>query len=426
MKKTLHERAANYILVDHFDVVYDPVNSRGNFFRDKVTGRDILDLFSFIASCPLGHNHPALDEPTFEQKLLRAAKCNPSNSDVLTEEFVEFLETFGRIARPSYLNDAFFIAGGSLAVENALKTAFDWKYRKLLERGIKANYNDLKIAHFKHAFHGRSGYCLSLTNTADPRKYDLFPKYPNWPRFEPPTVHTNMTPEQITEQDNDFLTLAHDQLIKIRNEVAAIIVEPIQGEGGDNHFSPQFHKNLRTLADSLEMLLIYDEVQSGVGLTGQMWAHQHFDVQPDIISFGKKMQVCGILSGPRIREVKNNVFEEKSRINSTWGSNLVDMVRAEKYLQVIEQDSLVKNAEVVGNYMLNQLKALGVMNPRGKGLMCAFDMPTTKDRDVIVRRCMENGAFVLGCGAVSVRVRPSLTFSEQEVDLFVDVLKKSL
>ena len=149
MTTPFHQRASKYILVDHFGVVYDAGKSFGNFFHDKNSNRDYLDLFSFIASCPLGHNHPALNNPAFEEKLLRAAKCNPSNSDVLTEEFVEFLETFGKIASPNYLQDCFFIAGGTLAVENALKTAFDWKYRKLLERGIKVNYNDLKIVHFK-------------------------------------------------------------------------------------------------------------------------------------------------------------------------------------------------------------------------------------------------------------------------------------
>lgn len=426
MSKTLHQRASEYILVDHFDVVYDPINSRGNFFRDKVTGKDFLDLFSFIASCPLGHNHPALNDPEFERQLLIAAKCNPSNSDVLTEEFVNFLETFGRVARPSYLKDSFFIAGGTLAVENALKTAFDWKYRKLAERGVHVSGNSLKVVHFTHAFHGRSGYCLSLTNTADPRKYSIFPKYPNWPRFDPPIVHSRMTTQEIVTQDADFFTAAYDQLIKIKNEVAAIIVEPIQGEGGDNHFSQQFHRNLRTLADSLEMLLIYDEVQSGVGLTGKMWAHQHFGVEPDIISFGKKMQVCGILSGPRVREVANNVFEEKSRINSTWGGTLVDMVRAQKYLEVIEQDQLVHNADVVGTHMLQQLTSLGLLNARGKGLMCAFDLPTQSERDAVVKRCMDNGAFVLGCGTSSVRVRPSLTFAKDDVDLFIGILKKSL
>jgi len=426
MSTPLHNRAAKHILVDHFGVVYDLDKSTGNFFRDKNSNREYLDVFSFIASCPIGHNHPALNDPEFEKKILRAAKCNPSNSDILTEEFVEFIETFARVARPAYLQDSFFIAGGTLAVENALKTAFDWKYRKLIERGIKVNYNDLKIVHFKHAFHGRSGYCLSLTNTADPRKYDLFPKFHKWPRLSTPAIHEKYTDDEQKIRDEKFYQNALDVIDLQGHECAAIIIEPIQGEGGDNHFTKAFHQSLRKIADEKEMLLIYDEVQTGVGLTGKMWAHQNYDVQPDIISFGKKMQVCGISSGPRIREVAKNVFEEKSRINSTWGGNLVDMVRSQKYLEVIEQDNLVQNAATVGQYLLAKLKSLEVSNVRGMGLMCAFDLPTTKDRDAVVQRCFDNGAFLLGCGHLSVRLRPSLTFSTQEVDLLIDILTKSL
>lgn len=423
---TLHDRARKYMLVDHFDLVYDLDNSRGNFIVDKTTGRQYLDAFSFIASNPIGHNHPKMHDTEFTQKLLRAARVNPSNSDILTEEFVQFVETFFQIAVPNYFRDSFFIAGGTLAVENALKTAFDWKYRKMLERGKKINYNDLKVVHFKNAFHGRSGYSLTITNTADPRKYDLFPKFANWPRLEAPAVHELISEQEQAKLDADFLNQASDQLEKLGHSLAAIIIEPIQGEGGDNHFTKQFHQGLRRLANEREMLLIHDEVQTGVGLTGKMWAHQHYDVEPDIISFGKKMQVCGILSGDRVREVKDNVFEEKSRINSTWGSNLVDMVRAEQYLKIIRDENLVENARVVGEEMLTKLKEMGLENVRGKGLMCAFDMPTSKDRDATIKQCYNNGLFVLGCGTKSVRVRPSLTFSKDELKIFLDILGKSL
>lgn len=421
-----HDRASKYILVDHFNLIYDIKNSHGNFIVDKNTGKEYLDAFSFIASNPIGHNHPKLSEPEFEEKLLRCAKVNPSNSDILCEEYVEFIEKFFSLAVPDYFRDSFFIAGGTLAVENALKTAFDWKYRVLAERGITISPDSMKIVHFKNAFHGRSGYSLSLTNTADPRKYNLFPKFPNWLRLAAPVVHTKYSEQDLIERDRKFFDRACDDIERQGNECAAIIIEPIQGEGGDNHFTEQFHKNLRTLADRFGMLLIYDEVQSGVGLTGKMWAHQHYNVQPDIISFGKKMQVCGILSGSRVRQVKNNVFEEKSRINSTWGGNLVDMVRSQKYLEVIHEEKLVDNAATVGNYLLDSLKSLGVDNPRGKGLMCAFDLPTTKDRDAVVGKCYQNGLFILGCGTNSIRVRPSLTFSKPEVDLMVDILKRSL
>lgn len=421
----LHDVASKYILVDHFDVVYDIQKSSGNFFFDKTSGKILLDAFSFIASNPLGHNHPKLSDPEFEKKLLRVAKTNPSNSDILTEEYVEFLEKFFDIAVPSYFRDSFFIAGGSLAVENALKTAFDWKYRKLKDRGITVNPDDLKIVHFKNSFHGRSGYTLSLTNTADPRKYDLFPKFPNWPRLVAPSTHQKYSADEQKERDENFYLNAIDVIDRQGHECAAIIIEPIQGEGGDNHFTKTFHQNLRKIADEKELLLIYDEVQSGVGLTGRMWAHELYDVKPDIISFGKKMQVCGILSGDRVREVKNNVFEEKSRINSTWGGNLVDFVRAQRYLEIIKEDNLVENARVIGEQLLDRLRWLGVENPRGAGLMCAFDMQNTKERDAFVKRCFDNGLFLLGCGEKSVRVRPSLTFDHAEVNLLIDVLSKS-
>ena len=424
--RDLHKIASQYILVDHFDMVYDIENSHGNFLYDKKNHRLLLDAFSFIASNPIGHNHPKLSDPDFERKLLRVAKVNPSNSDILSDEYVEFLETFFKIAVPSYFRDSFFIAGGTLAVENALKAAFDWKYRKLRDRGVIVNCDDLKVVHFKNAFHGRSGYTLSLTNTADPRKYDLFPKFANWPRLSAPAIHEKYTQEEQAKRDAKFLLNALDHIECQGNECAAILIEPIQGEGGDNHFTREFHHNLRKIADEKEMLLIYDEVQTGVGLTGKMWAHQNYDVQPDIISFGKKMQVCGILSGSRVREVKDNVFEEKSRINSTWGGNLVDMVRSQRYLEIIHEDNLVSNARETGEYLLQKLKSLGLSNVRGQGLMCAFDLPSTSQRDEVVQRCIKNGLFLLGCGTNSIRLRPSLTFTREECDLLVGLLNKSL
>jgi L-lysine 6-transaminase len=424
--RDLHKIAAKYTLLDHFDIVYDIDQSVGNFLYDSKHNRKLLDAFSFIASNPLGHNHPKLSDPEFERKLLRAAKVNPSNSDILCEEYVQFLETFFSISVPSYFRDSFFIAGGCLAVENALKAAFDWKYRKLQERGITINPDDMKVVHFKNSFHGRSGYTLSLTNTADPRKYDLFPKFPNWLRLTAPSIHEKHSVEEQKIRDEKFLLRALDDIERQGNECAAIIIEPIQGEGGDNHFTKQFHHNLRKIADEKELLLIYDEVQTGVGLTGKMWAHQLYEVEPDIISFGKKMQVCGILSGDRVREVKGNVFEEQSRINSTWGGNLVDFVRSQKYLEVIRDESLIENAATTGAYLLEKLKSLGLENARGAGFMCAFDMPTTSQRDELIARCLKNGLFLLGCGHTSVRVRPSLTFTPEECDLLAELLNKSL
>ena len=209
-----------------------------------------------------------------------------------------------------------------------------------------------QVIHFSRCFHGRTGYTLSMTNT-EPVKTDLFPKF-HWPRVHNPAVTFPLTEErleQVRREEELSLNQIKDAFRQNVDDIAAIIIEPIQGEGGDNHFRPEFFRALRQLADENEAMLIMDEVQTGIGMTGKMWAHQHF-VEPDMIAFGKKTQVCGFLCGRRIEEVTDNVFAVSSRLNSTWGGNLVDMVRAGRYLEIIEEDNLVENARVMGEHLL--------------------------------------------------------------------------
>ena len=190
-----------------------------------------------------------------------------------------------------------------------------------------------------------------------------------------------------------------------------------------------FHEALRYLADKNDALLIYDEVQTGVGMTGKFWAHEHF-VNPDIISFGKKAQVCGILAGPRVDEVETNCFRVSSRINSTWGGNLVDMVRFGRILNIIEEEKLVQNAAQVGNYLQTRLEALAekyeyLNNPRGKGLFCAIDLPDSHSRDAVINSCVEQGLMILSCGTNTVRFRPPLTVTTSHIDEGLDILEKA-
>ena len=213
-----------------------------------------------------------------------------------------------------------------------------------------------------------------------------------------------------------------------------MIIEPIQGEGGDNHFRPEFLIHLKEICLENDILLIYDEVQSGAGITGKMWAHQHFpnEARPDIISFGKKTQCCGIFVGDRIDEVDDNVFHESSRINSTWGGNLVDMVRFTIYLEIIEQEKLVSKAKENGKYLLSQLISLQndysdiVSNVRGKGLFCAFDLPDAKSRDSLSSILMKNKVIVLGSGNKSIRFRPHLNIQKEEIDIGISAIRNSL
>jgi L-lysine 6-transaminase len=376
-------------------------------------------------------NHPKLTNQAFRKKLAYVAINKPSLSDIYASEQAEFLETFARVGIPEYLPHAFFVEGGTLGVENALKAAFDWKIRKNFARGATEE-RGRQIIHFRQCFHGRSGYTLSLTNT-DPVKTALFPKF-NWPRVLNPAIRFPLNEENLEKVVRDeeiSINEIKDAFQANNDDIAAIIIEAIQGEGGDNHFRPEFFRALRQLADENEAMLIFDEVQTGVGMTGKMWGHQHF-VQPDMIAFGKKMQVCGFLCGRRIEEVKENVFAVSSRVNSTWGGNLVDMVRAQKYLEVIEEENLVENARVVGNHLLLRLHGLAgefpgvISNPRGRGLFAAFDVATPETRTDIRMKCFQKGLIILPSGERSIRFRPPLNVTRQEIDLGISIIGQSI
>jgi len=428
----IHETLGRHVLVDGFHVAIDLEKSHGSWIHGAISDRDILDFYSYFATLPIGHNHPKLTgDADFLAALQRAALANPANSDIYSPEYAAFVDTFARLAKPPEFRYLFFVAGGALAVENALKTAFDWKVRK----NRAAGRGDLgtQVIHFREAFHGRSGYTLSVTNT-DPTKTDFFPRF-DWPRIVNPKLEFPLTDavlarteelerQAVAEIEAAFEANPHD--------VAAILAEPIQGEGGDNHFRPEFFHQLRRLADEHEALLVFDEVQTGFGLTGKMWAYEHFGMVPDVVAFGKKTQVCGIMVTERVDEVADNVFHKSSRINSTWGGNLVDMVRCAKYLEVIEEDGLVDNAAQMGEVFMDGLRGLAerhpdlVSNVRGRGLFTAFTLPTAALRDELRRKLWKRGLATLASGPSSIRFRPCLTVSAEEVGFAVRVMDEVL
>jgi L-lysine 6-transaminase len=413
-------------------MVLDMDESQGVHLKDAETGRTYVDLFGFYASNPLGMNHPAMtDDEGFMERLMDAAVNKVTNSDVITEHMGRFVQTFDRVGIPEYLPYTFFISGGALAVENALKAAFDWKVRKNFQKGYRREVGH-EVLHFDQAFHGRTGYTLSLTNTADPRKTMHFPKF-DWPRITNPKVHFPLDAdeeERVREHEQRALQQAKRYFHERADRIACVILEPIQGEGGDNHFRPEFLQQLKHLAHENDALLIFDEVQSGVGITGDFWAHQSLGIEPDIIAFGKKTQVCGILAGRKLDEVDDHVFQMPSRINSTWGGNLVDMVRFDRILEVIEEHDLVSHAGAAGQHLQDRLHELAadvpmISNVRGRGLMCAFDLPSTHLRDRVKERTFDEGAIVLGCGERSIRFRSPLTITEDDIDEGVACIRRA-
>jgi L-lysine 6-transaminase len=428
----VHRTLRRHILADGYEFVFDYDKSHGSWVHDSRTGRESLDFMTFFGSNPIGYNHPRMKDPEFTRVLHRVAQLKPSVSDVYTVEYAQFVDTFGRLAIPPHLPHAFFVEGGALGVENALKVAFDWKVRRNAAKGIPGE-KGTRVIHFREAFHGRSGYTLSLTNT-DPAKTDYFPKFP-WPRVGNPKLRFPVTAEverDVRAAEEEALDEIRKALADHPDDVAAIIIEPIQAEGGDNHFRPEFLQALQRAAREHDCFFVVDEVQTGIGITGKLWAHEHFGITPDALAFGKKTQVCGCLAGPRVDEEPQNVFKVASRINSTWGGNLTDMVRCGRYLEVIHEERLVDNARVVGDHLLRGLQGIQaergglITNARGRGLMIAFDLPTPELRDKAQAAIIAGGLLLLKCGVRSIRFRPPLNLSADEADTGLDLMRKAL
>lgn len=423
----VHDVLGRSILVDGLDLVLDLSRSAGCYLVDARTGRRYLDMFTFVASSALGMNHPALaGDEEFRAELTEAALNKPSNSDVYSVAMARFVETFVRVLGDPELPHLFFVEGGALAVENALKVAFDWKSRHNQARGIDPALGT-RVLHLSGAFHGRSGYTLSLTNTK-PVTVARFPKF-DWPRIEAPYIRPRADMDAL---ETEALRQARAAFEAHPHDIACFIAEPIQGEGGDRHFRPEFFVAMRQLCDEHDALLIFDEVQTGCGLTGTPWAYQQLGVAPDVVAFGKKTQVCGMMAGRRVDEITDNVFAVRSRLNSTWGGNLVDMVRARRILEVIEGEGLFEHAARQGRHLRARLDELAqefpglVLHPRGRGLMCAFSLPTTADRDDVIRRLWQRGVIVLPAGDDGVRFRPALTVTRAEIDAAIAGVRAAL
>ncbi len=430
--KDVHERLGRHLLVDGFRLVVDLGASHGSWLVDARNGESYLDLYTFFASAPLGANPPGLgDDPDFLSLLAAAAVNKPANPDTYTTHLAEFVETFTRVLGDPALPHLFFVEGGALAVENALKTAFDWKSRRNEQAGRSPRLGSL-VMHLTHAFHGRSGYTLSLTNT-DPVKTDRFPKF-DWPRIDVPAVvfpeHAHLAAIEAAEAR--ALAQAEAAFEAHPHDIACFIAEPIQGEGGDNHLRAQFLQEMQSLCRRHDALFVLDEVQTGVGLTGTPWCYQQLGLEPDIVAFAKKLQVGGIMAGRRVDLVADNVFTVSSRINSTWGGGLVDMVRSRRLLEIIEADGLFDAAARRGAHLLAGLRRLGerhpglVSNVRGRGLMCAIDLPDAERRDEVVAGLRDERVLVLPCGQRSVRFRPALSVTEDELEIGIAALHRVL
>jgi L-lysine 6-transaminase len=430
--KDVHESLRRHQLADGMPVVFDLERSHGSWLVDARTGEEHLDFFTCFASWPVGYNHPRLSEPAFRREIELAAVNNPSNSDLYTVPQARFVEAFATHATPSGYPYHFWVSGGSLAVENALKAAFDWKAQRLGAKSYSEPMDDLAVLHFRAAFHGRSGYALSLTNT-DPTKIAWFPKFA-WPRVHNPAIEFDLDgaiANDVAAEEARSLEEIDAAFKKHKDRIAAILIEPMQGEGGDNHFRPHFLRELRRLADERDCLLVFDEVQTGFFGSGRPWMWQVHNVAPDLVAFGKKTQVCGFYSSKRIDDVPQNVFHKVSRINSTWGGNLCDMVRSRQFLEIIRGEHLAENIALQGAALIDGLRRIArergaFSNVRGLGSLVAFTLESTEARDALLKRLADRKVLALKSGPQAIRFRLPFVLTASEVEQALDRIEAAL
>ena len=408
-------------LFDSFPIVWNIQKSQNSFLYDIHTNEEYLDFHGGFGSNPIGWNHPKLTKH-FSSGLWNKHFLNkPANCDFYTQEYIEFIDKFQTTIIPKNYPHLFFIDGGALAVENALKIAMDWKYQKNGD-----NNEDLSIAHFTKAFHGRSGYTMSLTNT-EPHKTKNFTKF-NWPRFLP-SIKTGTLPQNQEVYDEFAIGEVEKYFKEHHKSIAGLIIEPIQCEGGDRHFTKYFLQNLQRLCNEHDVLFILDEVQTGFYTTGKTWCFQHYDLEPDLVCFGKKSQQCGVFGGKRLDEIQNHCFNTSGRLGSTWGGNHIDMIRSSKIIDIIKEDNLELNATERGNQWSDEMKMIQsnkINNIRNLGLIMSFDCESTEKRNQLLDILKKNKLLALGAGENTIRMRPNLAVSKTDISNCVQKTIKGL
>ncbi len=407
----------------------DAQRSAGNYIVD-VDGNTLLDVYGHIAALPLGYNHPDLLHAWKAGRFDWCAGWRPSLGVAVPPEWVGVAESLMRVA-PAGMAQVFTVTTGAEAVENALKAAFVWHASR--RRGgapasaeeldacmtnSQASANGMKVLSFTGGFHGRSLGALSATRSRAIHKVD-FPAF-DWPVVEFPANRFPRSEHQAYNDEVEARALASVEATfrTFFDRVAAVIVEPIQGEGGDNHASPSFFRGLRRLCTQYGAALIADEVQTGVGATGTMWAHEAWGAEgaPDIMTFSKKMQLGGFYCR------KEFVPDEPLRIFNTWLGDPLRGAQAEVILEVIERDRLLEYTAATGNALGAGLAALVGEFPdifsqaRHAGTFAAIDGRDSDTCGRLTQAALARGLEIGRAGARTLRFRPALVFGARHVE----------
>ncbi|CAI5756752.1 unnamed protein product [Candida verbasci] len=431
----VYDNKATYFVTDYF-------NSYGNYISDA-DGNKLLDVFCQISSIPLGYNNPKLIEAAKSDEMIDAIVNRPALACFPSTNYAQILKDGLLAAAPPGMNKIWTSLCGSDANETAYKAAFMYQHSKI--RGNKPfseeelssvmnnkapGASEMTILSFEKGFHGRTFGSLSTTRSKAIHKLDI-PAF-DWPVAPFPKLQYPLEEfEQENRQEEQRCLNKLEEIIEnAPKQIAALIVEPVQSEGGDNHASSEFFQGIRDITKKHNVLFIVDEVQTGVGASGKFWAHEHWNLTspPDMVTFSKKFQAAGFYySNPDLQP------KDAYRQFNTWCGDPSKAILAKAIYQVIKQDGLVSKTANVGDYLYSGLQQLvnksdKLKNLRGKnfGTFIAFDCVNADVRNKLLADCRLNGLNVGGCGESGVRLRPTLLFEQKHADLFLNILEKVL
>jgi L-lysine 6-transaminase len=360
-------------------------NSYGSYLFDKKTNKQYLDFFGMFSSLPLGYNHSIFDG-SFYERMIEVSSVKVTNCEISSDVYEEFCEKFSDMCSVNGMYENFhFTCTGSLAVECAIKTAIDC---------VGGN----RIVSLKNSFHGIQAYGNFVTDSFSPIDQRLF-GFPNlkWPKVE--TIN--------------------ELLMEIKEGgVAAVIVEPIQSTFGDNHLPKKFLQEVSRVCVEYNIPLIFDEIQTGFGASGKMWYFEYLDILPDIVIFGKKSQVSGIMTTPKYP------FPKIPKLSVTFDGDIVDMLRSIYVMKAYEKFSLLENCKARGEQLCSGLYSIDcIYNVRSVGLLLAFDLNSKLERDDLVLKLREKGFLCNPTREKTIRLRPNLAVTKKEIDSAIDILR---
>ncbi|ANB13851.1 4-aminobutyrate transaminase [Sugiyamaella lignohabitans] len=421
--------------------VADYYKSLGNYIVD-VDGNVLLDVYAQIASIALGYNNPALIEAAKSDAMINSLVNRPATGNFPSNDYADILEKGIMAAAPKGFSNVWTALSGSDANETAFKAAFIYQASKKRGSGgftqeeLTTTMSNQapgspagSILSFESSFHGRLFGSLSATRSKPIHKLDIpafdWPKAP-FPRLQYP-LEANV--EANKQEEKRCLEEFEKILTTWKTPVAAVIVEPILSEGGDFHASRDFFQGIRDITKKHDVVMIVDEVQTGVGGTGKLWAHEHWNLDsvPDIVTFSKKAQAAGYyFSNPELRP------KLAYRQFNTWCGDPSKAIIASAIFNEIKKNNLVERTAQVGDYLFGKLEALATKYPqnianlrgKGQGTFIAWDCSSPEFRDNFIKKAKELGVNIGGCGVQAIRLRPALTFEEKHADILLDVVEK--